>query len=112
MVLSSYTFKNGVQSIPDGMSDCAKCVGPACSGCTKSMPFSPAFDASSTGYFNGGGWQEGVYTRVHRDAAIINAMRKWQGLGALTSHEARQLGLPHQGFEELETQQGFLTPQQ
>ena len=101
MVLSSYSFKNGnnIQSIPDGKSDCAKCVGSACNSCTKSMPYSPAFDANSSGYFNGG-WVEGAYTRVHRDAQIVNAMRKWQGLSTLTAEHAHNLGLPPTGYPE------------
>ena len=30
-----------------------------------------------------GQWQEGVYTRVHRDTAIINAMRGWMGVSSI-----------------------------
>jgi len=38
--------------IPDGMSDCAKCVGDQCNTCTKSMPFSKAYDPEACGYSN------------------------------------------------------------
>jgi alpha-amylase len=57
------------------------------------MPFSKAFVADACGYTCSvnGAWQEGVYTRVHRDIEIINAMRKWQGLGAANGPE--DLGL-------------------
>lgn len=82
-LLSSYTFMdNGAQGIPDGKSDCDKCVGDQCNSCTKSMKYSKAFDDSSCGYDceKDGQWQEGVYTRVHRDQDIINAMRQWMGL--------------------------------
>lgn len=57
------------------------------------MPFSAAYDANACGYSvaPGGSWTEGVYTRVHRDLSIINAMRSWMGLGSIT---ATQAGLP------------------
>jgi len=62
----------GVQGIPDGKSDCAGCtVG--CQDC-HSVPVAQAHDASSTGY------DGPTYTRVHRDAEIIAAMRKWMGM--------------------------------
>ena len=46
------------------------------------MEFTKAHDAASCGYDTGdsGNWKEGKYTRVHRDQAIINSMRKWMGL--------------------------------
>lgn len=51
LVLSSYTFmNNGASGIPDGKSDCAKCVGVNCSGCNKSMAFSKAHDPNVCGY--------------------------------------------------------------
>jgi len=58
------------------------------------MPFSKAYDADACGYTCevGGQWKEGVYTRVHRDIEIINAMRGWMGLGAISDPVA--LGLP------------------
>jgi len=87
-------MNNGAQGIPDGKSDCAACVGAQCNSCSKSMKFSKAFDPNSCGYDcqKGGSWQEGVYTRVHRDAQIIKAMRQWQGLSAANS--ITDLGLP------------------
>jgi alpha-amylase len=94
-VLSSYSFmNNGGMGIPDGKSDCSKCVGSSCNSCSKSVPFSPAFDANSCGYscVQNGQWKEGVYTRVHRDYDIIQAMRNWQGLPSVTDPVA--LGLP------------------
>lgn len=94
-VLSSYTFmNNGAAGIPDGKSDCSKCVGAMCGGCTKSMPYSKAFDANACGYtcLVNGQWKEGVYTRVHRDFDIINAMRAWQGLPHANSPS--DVGLP------------------
>lgn len=70
---------NGAQGIPDGQSDCSVCVGDQCNSCSKSMSFSQAFKADSCGYDCevNGQWQQGVYTRVHRDMDIINAMRSW-----------------------------------
>ena len=72
-------MNNGAQGIPDGKSDCSKCVGAYCSSCTKSVPYSKAHDPNVCGYtcLVNGQWQEGVYTRVHRDMGIIQAMRKW-----------------------------------
>jgi alpha-amylase len=95
LVLSSYTFMNdGAQGIPDGKSDCAKCVGDLCSSCTKSVPFSKAHNPDVCGYTCeiNGQWQEGVYTRVHRDMSIIQAMRNWQGLPNISNPV--DLGLP------------------
>ena len=94
LVLSSYTFmNNGAAGLPDGKSDCSKCVGDQCDSCTKSMAYSKAFDADSCGYDCevNGQWQEGVYTRVHRDMDIINSMRAWQGLSVANGPE--ELGL-------------------
>ena len=74
LVLSSYTFmNNGAMGIPDGKSDCAKCVGSYCNSCSKSMPYSKAHDPNACGYtcVQNGSWKEGVYTRVHRDYDII-----------------------------------------
>ncbi len=51
LVLSSYTFmNNGAAGIPDGLSDCANCVGAQCSSCNKSMKFSKAHDPNVCGY--------------------------------------------------------------
>jgi len=72
-------MNNGAQGYPDGKSDCANCKGTKCSGCSKSMKKSVAYDPNSCGYdcYKDGQWQEGVFTRVHRDQAIINSMRSW-----------------------------------
>lgn len=74
----------GAYSFPDGHSDCAKCQSEQCKkGCTKSVPYSAAYDPNACGYscVVDGQWKEGVYTRVHRDTQIINAMRSWMGVG-------------------------------
>jgi len=78
MVLSSFYWgAGGAMGIPDGKSSCELCMV-NCEGC-KSMPYAQAYSESSTGYDKG----EGQYTRVHRDPAIINAMRSWMHLPAL-----------------------------
>jgi len=84
LVLSSYYFGNGgtAQGLPDGKSDCSLCKV-NCDGCA-GMAKAAAYDASSTGY------DKPVYTRVHRDQTIVNAMRKWMGLGTLNSTELYQ----------------------
>jgi len=89
-------MNNGAAGIPDGLSDCAKCVGAQCASCNKSMKFSKAHDPNVCGYTCevNGQWQEGVYTRVHRDLSIIQAMRKWQGLSYVSNPV--DLGLPSQ----------------
>jgi alpha-amylase len=96
LVLSSYTFRsNGAVAPPDGLSDCNLCTNSECKQkCTKSMPYSAAHDPNVCGYtcVKDGSWQEGVYTRVHRDMGIILAMRQWMGLPA-TSNPV-ELGLP------------------
>ncbi len=69
LVLSSFYWYNGSVGIPDGLSDCSLCTT-TCAGC-QSVPKMQAFLDSSTGYNSPG------YTRVHRDAAIIAAMRQW-----------------------------------
>ena len=73
LILSSFYWLNGgVPGIPDGKSECSRCRE-ACDGCV-SVPFVRAFNATSTGY-------DGVgYTRVHRDASIVAAMRRWMKL--------------------------------
>ena len=91
LVLSSYTFVESKNAFgfPDGHSDCKNCVGNFCQQqCTKSVPYSPAHDPNSCGYSvqdSNGKWMEGVYTRVHRDASIINAMRRWMGLQSISN---------------------------
>ena len=74
LLLSSYTFMDdGAMGIPDGKSDCSQCLGDQCSSCTKSMAYSKAFDPESCGYDceKDGQWQQGVYTRTHRDYDVI-----------------------------------------
>ncbi|KAL5633527.1 hypothetical protein ACGC1H_003875 [Rhizoctonia solani] len=90
-ILSSYSFRsNGAKGFPDGYSDCSRFKG---TGTCISMPFSAAYDANACGYSvaQSGSWTEGVYTRVHRDLSIVNAMRGWMGLG---STSASAVGLP------------------
>lgn len=90
-VLSSYSFMDsGAAGFPDGLSDCAGYTGTA--SCI-SMPKAVAFDAGACGYsvVAGGAWKQGAYTRVHRDLAIVNAMRGWMGLANVSAAAA---GLP------------------
>ncbi|CAE6526129.1 unnamed protein product [Rhizoctonia solani] len=90
-VLSSYSFRStGAKGFPDGYSDCSRFKG---NGTCVTMPYSAAYDASACGYsvVQNGAWTEGVYTRVHRDLSIVNAMRTWMGLGTTT---ASAVGLP------------------
>ena len=105
LLLSSYSFmNNGAGGFPDGKSDCSACTGEQCkNNCNKSVPYQKAYNPSSTGYDTGdsGNWKEGTYTRVHRDQATINAMRRWMGLGELSEEQlygaerlkAKQMGL-------------------
>ena len=105
LLLSSYSFmNNGGAGFPDGKSDCSACTGEQCkNNCSKSVPYQKAYNPSSTGYDTGdsGNWKEGTYTRVHRDQATINAMRRWMGLGELSEEQlygaerlkAKQMGL-------------------
>ena len=105
LLLSSYSFmNNGGAGFPDGKSDCSACTGEQCkNNCNKSVPYQKAYNPSSTGYDTGdsGNWKEGTYTRVHRDQATINAMRRWMGLGELSEEQlygaerlkAKQMGL-------------------
>lgn len=80
VILSSFYWgADANQGIPDGKSDCALCTT-NCQGC-KGMALKQAFDAGSVGYDTG----SGNYTRVHRDSAIVNAMRSWIGLEAIDS---------------------------
>lgn len=94
-LLSGYTFMDaGAYGPPDGKSDCEKCLNTTSFGvCTKSMKYSAAYDADACGYtcYANGSWQQGVYTRVHRDLQIINAMRSWMGLSSVKSAD---VGLP------------------
>lgn len=94
-LLSSYSFTGDAQGPPDGLSDCAKCTGDQCNSCNKSVKYSKAYDPNSCGYDSGsnGNWVQGVYTRVHRDQQIINAMRKWMGLSQESDPTRVGLGL-------------------
>jgi alpha-amylase len=97
LLLSSYSFmNNGAMGIPDGMSDCDKCVGDQCSSCSKSMKYSKAHDPTVCGYTCevDGQWVEGVYTRTHRDYDIIQAMRNFNELPQKT--DPTDIGLPSQ----------------
>lgn len=60
------------------------------------MMYSKAHNPDVCGYTCDvdGQWQQGVYTRVHRDYEIVQAMRNWQGLSQLSDPVA--LGLPAQ----------------
>ncbi|KAH0795927.1 Alpha amylase, catalytic domain containing protein [Histomonas meleagridis] len=69
MLLSSYYFKDGVKAIPDGKSDCSKCVT-TCESC-RSRAYAKAYVADAQAYAGSD------YTRVHRDSQIIAAMRSW-----------------------------------
>jgi len=73
LILSSFYWPNQTaMGIPDGLSDCALCTEncDTCQGVAKQ----DAYNASSQGYDAGG------YTRVHRDAGIVAAMRQWMHL--------------------------------
>jgi len=48
---------------------------------------------------------EGVYTRVHRDTRIINAMRKWMGLNSI--NEFSELGLSDKCWNKNKDLNGF-----
>ena len=91
LLLSSYSFmENGGAGFPDGKSECSACTGEQCKkNCEKSVPYQKAYNPNSIGYDTGdkSNWKEGSYTRVHRDQAIINAMRKWMGLEELNEEQ-------------------------
>ena len=71
--------------------------------CRRSVPYQKAYNPSSTGYDAGSSnnWKENTYTRTHRDAEVVNAMRRWMGLSTLTTDQlfgkerlkAKQMGL-------------------
>eukprot|EP01097_Dermamoeba_algensis_P001157 TRINITY_DN142_c0_g1_i2.p1 TRINITY_DN142_c0_g1~~TRINITY_DN142_c0_g1_i2.p1 ORF type:complete len:531 (-),score=125.42 TRINITY_DN142_c0_g1_i2:47-1639(-) len=82
LVLSSFYFPNDTAlGIPDGQSDCSLCQT-TCNGC-QGVKKVTAFNAGSKGYDGQTGQVD--YTRVHRDASIVNAMRQWIHLSPLTS---------------------------
>lgn len=76
VVLSSFTyFANGAAGFPDGLSDCKNSFDTSASQtCGRRMAYEKTFRVGSCGYtvedFAGD-----KYTRVHRDLAIVNAMR-------------------------------------
>lgn len=70
MILSSYYFVDNIMAIPDGKSDCSKCTHSSCKSC-RTRTYVKAYDPNGQAYSGSG------YTRVHRDQAIINAMRGW-----------------------------------
>ena len=74
LVLSSFYWYNQSAGIPDGKSDCSLCTI-TCQGC-ESVPRMEAYSADSKGYDSPG------YTRVHRDAAIVAAMRGWMHISS------------------------------
>ncbi|GLD93561.1 hypothetical protein PINS_up002153 [Pythium insidiosum] len=94
VVLSSYTIfpDNTPAGFPDGLSDCSGFDPSAGQTCTRSVPYERAFRAGSCGYTVEGFSTVGKYTRVHRDLAIVNAMRNWVGLPAVASSD---VGLPN-----------------
>jgi alpha-amylase len=90
-VLSSYWFPDsGIMGPPDGHSSCSLCREPTstsnfCASC-QGRDYIPAHNPDACSY-------EGTdYTRVHRDLAIIKAMRRWIGLSDAVS--AVDVGLP------------------
>ena len=83
VIFSSYSLANGSKGIPDGKSNCLKCKNEHCKqNCIKTVPYQKAYNPLSIGYDAGDetNWKEGVYTRIHRNIDIINAMREWMGL--------------------------------
>ena len=77
IVLSSYwlseSYGGKTLSPPDGKSDCSTMCTTTCSGC-KGRPYVKAYQENAKAY------EGDDYTRVHRDTAIINAMRSWMHL--------------------------------
>lgn len=84
-VLSSFYHTQGNLGIPDGKSSCSMCTV-ECSTCTESWDYKKAHDPSACGYAGTD------YTRTHRDVSIINAMRSWMKLPAVTPAD---LGIPN-----------------
>lgn len=88
LVLSSYMFTSrGGSGFPDGLSDCELYTGSQPTQDCLGMPGDTAYVPAACGYQ----LAPGRYTRVHRDVAIINAMRAWVGLPGTT---ATALGIP------------------
>jgi len=75
--LSSYTFHKGAHGFPDGKSDCKYCLGKYCNECSKTMPYRSAHDKNLCGYQNlEQNWDNGYFTRPHRDLSVIKSMRR------------------------------------
>ena len=68
LILSSFWWQNETKGIPDGLSDCRLCTT-NCESCVSTLKWD-AYNNASTGY-------DDEYTRPHRDADIIAAMRSW-----------------------------------
>ncbi len=75
---------HGHLAVPDGWSDCSLCTT-TCNSCKESAPYSPAYEPGACAY------KGNSYTRVHRDIAIINAMRSWVQLPPIRGAD---IGLP------------------
>ena len=89
-VFSMFSLINGSTGFPDGKSDCKKCKSEVCKlYCTKSFPYQKAYNPLSEGYDCGNitNWNDGTYTRVHRDLDIVNSMRQWMNLNIMTEDE-------------------------
>jgi alpha-amylase len=78
LVLSSYYWQGNSAGVPDGLSDCSKCVS-QCQSC-RATTYWPAYSANSCGY-------DSTYTRPHRDITIVNAMRSWMKLNSITASD-------------------------
>ena len=83
-ILSSYYHTYGALGIPDGLSDCSLCKV-TCNSCKESIPYIKAAVPGQCAYKGNG------YTKTHRDIAVINAMRRWMGLGTISGAD---IGLP------------------
>jgi alpha-amylase len=84
VVLSGYWYgQNGSMDPPDGLSDCSLCEV-TCTGC-KTRTYNAAYVPGIAGYSSPSG--NDAWTRVHRDRDIINAMRGWIHLPALSQND-------------------------
>eukprot|EP01017_Pseudomicrothorax_dubius_P025395 TRINITY_DN2745_c0_g1_i4.p1 TRINITY_DN2745_c0_g1~~TRINITY_DN2745_c0_g1_i4.p1 ORF type:complete len:305 (-),score=33.89 TRINITY_DN2745_c0_g1_i4:529-1443(-) len=89
LLMTSYWVTNGYKGFPDGKSDCGLCRNDICKKyCTNSVPKKDAADPNACPYEGMDGFG---YTRVHRDLAIVRAMREW--LGISTQIEMKDIGL-------------------
>ncbi|CAF4387923.1 unnamed protein product, partial [Rotaria sordida] len=76
-ILSSYYHTYGDLGIPNGKSSCDLCTV-MCETCRKSVPSIKAHEPMACAYVGNG------YTRTHRDIPVINAMRAWMKLTAIS----------------------------